>query len=63
MAEIKDLQKVIEGMDKVKSPSPVSLFPELDTTARKTREYFDQRRIFDEELKTDSSLLQRLSHS
>ena len=63
MAEIKDLQKVIEGMDKVKSPSHVSLFPELDINARKAREYFDQRRIFDEELKTDSSLLQRLSHS
>lgn len=63
MSSIKDLQKIIEGMKETKPNLPTSLFPQNDEAARKTREYFDQRRIFDEGLKTDSSLVQRLSHS
>jgi hypothetical protein len=50
-------------MKEVKPNLPTSLFPQNDDAARKAREYFDQRRIFDEELKTDSSLMQRLSNS
>lgn len=63
MSNIKDLQKIIEDMKQVKPNLPTSLFPPNDDSVRKTREYFEQRRIFDEELKSDSSLLQRLSHS
>jgi hypothetical protein len=63
MSNIKDLQKIIEGMREAKPNLPKSLFPQNDDASRNAREYFDQRRIFDEELKTDSSLMQRLSHS
>lgn len=63
MSNVKDLQKVIEGMREPKPNLPTSLFPQNDDATRKTREYFDQRRIFDEGLKTDASLIQRLSHS
>lgn len=63
MSSTKDLQKIIEGMREVKPNLPKSLFPQNDEAAQKTREYFDQRRIFDEGLKTDSSLIQRLSHN
>lgn len=63
MSNIKDLQKIIEGMKEVKPDLPTSLFPQNDDATRKAREYFDQRRIFDEGLKSDSSLIQRLCHS
>ena len=62
MSNVKDLQKIIEDMKEVKPNLPTSLFPQNDEAARKRREYFDQRRVFDEGLKTDSSLIQRLSN-
>lgn len=63
MSDIRDLQKIIEGMRQIKPSLPTTLFPQDEDSVRRAREYFDQRRIFDEELKTDSSLIQRLSHS